>query len=161
MHPQRRWIVIRCAALVVCLAATLALAWSELIKDPRPFISGKPESDERVQQAQELVQTVHGLAAVHAALAAPNLDALFTVRPRHAATMERPAPQPTAMLSVDMIIAAGNQGRAIISGRLARINDILSDGSRVADIRADGVLLEYKGRTRRLPAPRGRVTAME
>ncbi len=151
----------RCATLVVCLIATLALAWTELTRTPQTVAADRSQNNELLQQTQELVQTVHGLEALRAASAAPDLEALFMIQPRLAAAPERPAPRPAPQYTVDMIIAAGKQGRAILSGRLTRINDILPDGSRVADIQADSVLLEHKGQTRRLSAPRGRIIAVE
>lgn len=161
MHPQRRWIVIRCALLIVCLITALAVTWNEVTRRPQIIaVDGLPDQ-QLLRQAQEFIQTVDGLQALRFASAAPNLDALFTIQRSQGAAPAPSAPRPTATYTVDMIIASGKQGRAILSGRLTRINDSLPDGSRVVDIQADGVLLEHNGRTRRLPPPPGRIAVME
>lgn len=140
-----------------CLCAALTLAWKELgTSEPRRTI--RVSQDETlIREAQGLLDAVQGLEALRHAPAAPNLGALFAVRVHVPATPDRPAPRPSMRLSVDMIIAKGDHGRAIVSGRLTRIGDILPDGSRVVDIQADGVIVRHKGQIRRLPAPSGRI----
>lgn len=163
MHSQRRWILVRWIAMAVCLCAALAMAWNGLAGSEQRRAVTASQDDPLVHEAEILLRAVQGLDAVHRAPAAPNLDALFAVLVHtHVPTPpSRPAPQPLMHFSVDMIIAKGEQGRAIISGRLTRIGDTLPDGSRVLDIQAEGVTVQLKGKTRRLPAPKGRISAQE
>lgn len=157
MHPQRRWIVIRCIALVACLGLALGLAWNGLSMDEQRRPAGTDQEGELLQKAKSLIQTVHGLEAIRHAPTAPALNALFTVQPHAPAAAGRAAPRPVVQYTVDMIITSGEQGRAIVSGRLTRIGETLPDGSRVVDIQADSVVLDREGHLYRLPAPSGRI----
>lgn len=161
MHPQRRLIPLRWLAMGLCLLAVLALAWNGLRDQGQRRVDDAQQDADLQLQAESLLQTAQGLEAIRHGPAAPDLNALFAVQAPVPAAPVRPAPRAVMPMTVDMIIAAGDQGRAIVSGRLTRIGDTLPDGSRVKDIRADGVFLQLDGQVRRLPAPRGRRTAQE
>jgi hypothetical protein len=171
MHAYRRWILLRWLLMAFCLAIGAVILWKTMVASS-PVLRDRAASESEILARIEAMSTVaKGMARVRHARPAPDLGALFAIQlPR----IELPAPPPSPAPSpappikpppmpfdVDMIIAAGEQGRAIISGRLTRIGDVLRDGSRVVDIQADAVTLRKNGQTRRLPAPRGRVAAPE
>lgn len=166
MTPHRRLIPLRWLVMVGSLAVALAMFWST-VSGIDPSRGGREQAgDERALQAEALLDVARGLAEVRGSSPAPDLAGLFAVKPPRLPESDRPvavkalsAPPPPMPFSVDMIIAAGEQGRAILSGRLTRVGDVLRDGSRVVAIQPDGVTLETRGRLRRLPAPSGRVAA--
>ncbi|TVQ99232.1 MAG: hypothetical protein EA399_07875 [Desulfovibrionales bacterium] len=156
----RRMIPLRWLMMLVCAGLASAMLWNTLADENTRRAVMDQDRDKKLQQVENLLAVAHGMASVRNAPSAPELSALFTVKapvmPIPTIATRAPAPQPMAF-AVDMIIAAGDQGRAIISGRLTRPGDVLRDGSRVLSIQADGVILERQGRTRRLAAPSGRI----
>jgi hypothetical protein len=162
--PHRRLIPLRWLVMVGSLCVALAMFWST-VSGVAPSRGAREQAgDELVLQAESLLDVALGLAEVRDSSPAPDLTVLFAVKPPPLPEPDRPVAvrtpsAPPLVFSVDMIIAAGEQGRAILSGRLTRVGDVLRDGSRVVDIQSDGVTLETRGRLRRLPAPSGRVAS--
>ncbi|GAB6057709.1 hypothetical protein [Desulfonatronum parangueonense] len=162
MNPYRWIIPVRWLLMISCSVMAMAMFWNAVTGvEPRGVIRNQ-DQDELVLQAENLLDVARGLAEVHGSSPAPELAVLFAVRPPAPPPAQpvlvKAAPPPMAF-SVDMIIAAGEQGRAVLSGRLIRVGDVLGDGSRVVSIQADGVTLEKRGALRRLPAPAGRIVS--
>ncbi|WP_045222617.1 hypothetical protein [Desulfonatronum thioautotrophicum] len=161
MTFHRRMIPLRWLVMLVCAALASAMLWNTLAGEGTRRVVMDQDRDKDPRQVENLLGVAHGLASARNAPSAPELPALFPVKapvmpPPPAVATRAPAPPPMPF-AVDMIIAAGDQGRAIISGRLTRPGDVLRDGSRVLSIQADGVILERQGQTRRLAAPSGRI----
>lgn len=161
MNAYRRMTSLRWLVMVCSLTVALAMFWGMVGGvDPGRMVQEKAR-DGLLLEADGLLDVARGLADARQSLPVPDMAGLFTLKP---APLPEPMPVPTpralpppTAFSVDMVIAAGEQGRAILSGRLTRVGDVLRDGSRVISIQADGVTLETRGRLRRLPPPSGRV----